>query len=101
MKKALAVLSQIVLFFLVFAAFSFIQPLHLHWFVSHPTPTVTRYFVADGFVLTTTLFLVILILEAVAKRIGRFGSLTTLSYVAAMLVGFAVKLGFITHDLLG
>lgn len=101
MKKALAVLSQIVLFFLVFAAFSFIEPLHLHWFVSHPTPTVTRYFVADGFVLTSALFVLILILEAVTRRIGRFGPLTTLSYVAALLVGFAVKLGFITHDLLG
>ena len=101
MKKALIVLAQIVLYFVVFAACSFLQPLGLHWLVSHPSPTVTRYFVADGFVLATALFVLILLIEAATRRLNRLGALTTFSYVAAMLAGFAVKLGFITHDLLG
>ncbi len=101
MKKALAILAQIVLFFAMFAAFSFLQPFGIHWFVSHLSPTVTRYFVADGFLLATALFALMLLLEAVSKRIERFGVLTTISYVAAVALGFAVKLGFVTHDLLG
>ena len=101
MKKALAVVAQIVLFFLMFAAFSFLQPLGMHWFVSHPSPTVTRYFVADGFVLATALFALILLIEAASKRFGRFGLLTTISYLVAVAAGFAAKLGFVTHDLLG
>lgn len=99
MKKALIVLIQIVLYFVVFAAFSFLHPLGLHWFVSHPTPTVTRYFVADGLVLATALFVLVLLFQAATKSLRRLGSLTALSFVAAMLAGFAVKLGWFTHDL--
>lgn len=100
MKKALALLLQIVVFFLVFAAFSFLQPFGVHWFVSHPSQTVTRYFVADGFLLATALLVVILIVEAARKSLRPAILLTTLSYVAAVAIGFAVKLGFLTHDLL-
>ena len=101
MKNALAVLSQIILFFVVFAAFSFLQPLGVHWFVTHPTTTVTRYFIADGFLLATALFLLILVLEVISGRLRRSGLMTALSYAAAIAVGFGIKLGFVTHDLLG
>lgn len=100
MKKALAVLAQIAVFFLVFAAFSFLQPFRIHWLATQLSPTVTRYFVADGFVLTTALLALILLIEAVSKRLPRSGPLTALAYGIAVLIGFLLKLGFVTHDAL-
>ena len=101
MLKALFVLVQIILFFVVFAAFSFLAPFGMHWFVSHPSATQTRYFVADGFLIATGLMVLLLLLELAAKRLRGGLGLTMLGYVIAVAAGFGVKLGFITHDLLG
>ena len=45
------------------------------------------------------LFVLILIMEALMKRLRTFAPWTTLAFVLAAIVGFAMKLGFITRDL--
>ncbi len=108
MKKTLAILGQLVLFALFLALFfggGLLALFHLdpfgapHWFVSHPTPTSTRYFVPTGLILMTLLFLVVLGIQAARKRLGTSGKWTTLLFLLALLVGFLAKFGLVQHDL--
>ena len=107
MKKALAILGQIVLFFLfltvffstIFLGVLHLDPFHAQWFVSHPTPTSIHYFVPTGLIYMTILYLVIFAIEAAAKRLRTAGLWTTVAYILALAVGFASKFGFVTHDL--
>ena len=99
MKKFLSIFLQFFLFLLTFAIGSFAHPFNLHWGLTVTTPTVTRYFVPDGLLLMVILFILILIMEALMKRLRTFAPWTTLAFVLAAIVGFAMKLGFITRDL--
>jgi hypothetical protein len=45
------------------------------------------------------LFVLILIMEALMKRLRTFAPWTTLAFLLAAIVGFVMKLGFITRDL--
>jgi hypothetical protein len=99
MKKFLSTFLQFFLFLLTFAIGSFAHPFNLRWGLTATTPTVTRYFVPDGLLLMVILFVLILIMEALMKRLRTFGPWTTLAFVLAAIVGYAIKLGFITRDL--
>jgi hypothetical protein len=99
MKKFLSIFLQFFLFLLIFAIGSFAHPFNLHWGLTVTTPTVTRYFVPDGLLLMAILFILILIMEALMKRLRTFAPWTALAFVLAGIVGFAMKLGFITRDL--
>ena len=99
MKKFLSTFLQFFLFLLTFAIGSFAHPFNLRWGLTVTTPTVTRYFVPDGLLLMVILFVLILIMEALMKRLRTFAPWTALAFVLAGIVGFAMKLGFITRDL--
>jgi|HubBroStandDraft_6_1064221.scaffolds.fasta_scaffold492007_2 hypothetical protein len=99
MKKFLSTFLQFFLFLLTFAIGSFAHPFNLRWGLTVTTPTVTRYFVPDGLLLMVILFVLILIMEALMKRLRTFAPWTTLAFLLAAIVGFVMKLGFITRDL--
>jgi hypothetical protein len=99
MKKFLSTFLQFFLFLLTFAIGSFAHPFNLRWGLTATTPTVTRYFVPDGLLLMVILFVLILIMEALMKRLRTFAPWTTLAFLLAAIVGFVMKLGFITRDL--
>jgi hypothetical protein len=98
-KKVLLVVVQIVLFYVVFLVGSLVDPFKMRWFLSHPSPTSTRYFVPDGLLLAIGLCLLILAIEAAAKRLRTAGMLTSIAFVVAVLFGFLSKFGWLTHDL--
>ncbi len=97
MKKFLSTLLQFFLFFIVFAVGSFLHPFNLHW-SNTANAAGARYFVADGLILAFGLFLVIIITQAVRKRLCDT-TWTVIAFVLAVAVAYAMKLGFITHEL--
>jgi hypothetical protein len=99
MKKFLSTFLQFFLFLLTFAIGSFAHPFNLRWGLTATTPMVTRYFVPDGLLLMIILFVLILIMETLMKRLRTFAPWTTLAFLLAAIVGFVMKLGFITRDL--
>lgn len=94
-KRAIWVVLQTLLFLLLFAAGSFLPVLpnfsSLYWGVSTGPG---RVFVMDGLLLMLIAFALIVVGEAIAKRLRGAGLLTTLSLVLALLLGLAMKIGF-------
>ncbi len=107
MKTALAFLGQLVLFFLFLAVFFsggflaifHLDPFHARWLLSHPTPSSIRYFIPTGLIYMTIFYLIVFSIEAAAKRLRTAGLWTTIAYILALVIGFAAKFGFVTHDL--
>ena len=97
MKKFLFTLLQFFLFLIVFAVGSFLHPFNLHW-SNTVTPAGARYFIADGLLLALGLFLVILIAQAVRKRLCNT-TWTIIAFILAVALAYAMKLGFITREL--
>ncbi len=91
--KAVLVVLQTLLFLLVFGFGSFLPAFSSfpNWQV-HTAPN--RAFVLDGVLLMIAVYVLILALEAVGKRLRGHGGLTTLALVLALALGFAMKLGF-------
>ena len=54
--------------------------------------SATHYFVMDGPIFVSVVFLLILAIEAVTKRFRSAALLTTLSFVLAFLLALAMKL---------
>ena len=98
MKKAFAILVQFAVFFVVFLGGSLADPFKLRWFVSHPTPVSTRWFVPDGLILMVILYVVAIAIEAVTKRLNA-ASLTSAAFALALIFGLLSKFGWATHDL--
>lgn len=97
MKKALSGFGQFVLFLAVFAIGSFLHPFNLHWGLI-ATASETRYFVADGLLLTIGIFLAIVVIQSIRKR--RCDTPWTVAgFLLAVAVGYALKFGFVTHEL--
>jgi len=105
MKNVLAILGQLLLFALFIALFfagGILGLFHLdpfgapHWFVSHPTVTSTRYFVPSGVFLMTFLWLLVLGIEVVAKKLRSAGLWTSAAYAAALIIGLLLKFGWAT-----
>jgi hypothetical protein len=99
MKKALLVVVQFLVFFMVFLAGSLLDPFKMRWFVSHPSPEATRFFVPDGLILMVLLYIVILAAEVARRRLRGPGVLTSVAFVVALALGLLSKFGWATHDL--
>jgi hypothetical protein len=108
MNRVLFVLGQIILFGIFFAVFfagGFLGLFHLdpfgapHWFIGHPTPETTRYFVPSGLLLMTILYLVIVGIEAAMKRLRTAGLWTTIVFVLVLVIGLVAKFGWVTTSL--
>ena len=97
MKKFLFTLLQFFLFLIVFAVCSFLHPFNLHW-GNTVTAAGARYFVADGLLLALGLLLVIVIAQAVRKRLCNT-TWTVIAFILAVAIAYAMKLGFITREL--
>ena len=98
MKNFLFLCLQFVLFLIVFAIGSLFPPFHIERVLT-TTPTITHLFVADGLVLMLGLYIVIVIIEALMKRVRSTAPMTTLAFVLAGVAGLVMKFGFITHEL--
>jgi hypothetical protein len=96
MKNVFVTILQFVLFIAVFAAFSFLPPMHLEHVVG-TTSEGTRVFILDGLLISALLFAVILAVEAARKRIRTSGLWTTAAFALAVVIGLAIKLGFKTN----
>ena len=105
MKTALAILGQLILFAMfvaIFFAGGILGLFHLdpfgapHWFVSHPTPFSIRYFVPSGLFLMSILWLIVIGIEAAAKKLRTASLWTTVAYVAALIIGLMLKFGWAT-----
>jgi hypothetical protein len=102
MKKALAILGQFLLFYLVFFVGSLlaaVDPLKLRWFVSHPTLTSTRWFSPEGLILVVLLFVAMMGIHAARRRLRASGPVTAIAFAIALLLGVLSKFGWATHDL--
>jgi hypothetical protein len=98
-KNTLLAIVQLFVFYVVFLAGSLFDPFRMKWFLSHPTPLSTRFFVPDGLLLMIGLYLLLLIGEALARRIRGAGVVTTIAFVLALALGIFSKFGWATHDL--
>ena len=96
MKNVLAIILQLVLFLVVFGAFSLFPIFHLQHVLSSTT-SGTRLFVADGLVLTVALYLLILCIAAARKRLAAAAPATSTAFVLAVLFGLLMKFGFLTR----
>ncbi len=97
MKKALVTIVQLGLFLLVFLAGSLFAPFHLER-VLIVTPGSTRVFVADGLLLMVALYVLIVLVEALTRRLRTAAPWTTAALVLAAIFGFMMKFGFLTRS---
>jgi hypothetical protein len=95
MKKAVLAILQFFLFLIVFGAGSLFPPFHFEH-VLIATPGVTRIFVADGLLLMFALYLLILLVEVMRKRVRIAAPWTTLAVILAAVLGLMMKFGFKT-----
>jgi hypothetical protein len=95
MKNVVLTILQLILFLIVFFVGSLAPPFHFEH-VLIATPGITRIFVADGLVLALVLFVLIVILEAVRKRLRIAAPWTTLAFLLAVVFGLMMKFGFKT-----
>ena len=96
MKKLLSTVLQFVMFLLVYAIFSLFPPFHVER-VLIATPTYSRIFILDGILITLALYIVIVIVETLVKRLCQV-TWTTIAFVLAIILGYVMKFGFITHE---
>jgi hypothetical protein len=97
MKKAVLTIFQFFLFLIVFGAASLFPPFHFeHILIA--TPGVTRIFVADGLLLMFALYVLILLVEVMRKRLRIAAPWTTLAVVLAAVLGLMMKFGFLTRS---
>jgi hypothetical protein len=108
MKTALSVIGQLLLFALFVALFfggGILGLFHLdpfgspHWFVSHPNPTSIRYFIPTGLLLMSILWLLVVGIEAAAKKLKSAALWTTVAYVVALIIGLVMKFGWVQTDM--
>lgn len=95
-KQVFFAILQFLLFLIVFAAGSFFPPFHIEH-VLGVTADGTRLFIWDGVLLMAAVFAVILLIEALRKRLSSAGPWTTVALVLAGLAGYMAKFGFLTR----
>jgi hypothetical protein len=95
MKKVVATILKFAVFLFVFLVGSLFPPFHFeHILIA--TPGVTRIFVADGIVLMFALYVVIILIEVMRKRLRTAAPWTTLAVILAAVLGLMMKFGFKT-----
>lgn len=97
MKNAIFTILQLILFLIVFFAGSLFPPFHIEHIIS-TGPAGTRIFIADGLLLMLALCIVILLIEALRKRIVSSGRWTAAAFILATALGLAMKFGFLTRS---
>jgi hypothetical protein len=97
MKKVIPTILQFVLFLFVFGAGSFFPPFHFEH-VLIATPGVTRIFVADGLLLMFALYILIVMVQMMRKRLRTSTPWTTLAVILATVSGLMMKFGFLTRS---
>ena len=95
MKKAVLTILQFFLFLIVFGVGSLFPPFHFEH-VLIATPGVTRIFVADGLVLMFALYVLIILVEVMRKRVRTAVPWTTLAVILGAIFGLMMKFGFKT-----
>ena len=93
MKNFLFLCLQFVIFLIIFAAGSLFPPFHIERVVT-TTPTLIHLFVADGLLLAFAFFIVIIVIEALRKRLAAHAPWTTLAF---MLAGLTAGIGGIIY----
>jgi hypothetical protein len=99
MKKAIITILQFFLFLIVFGAFSLFPPFHIEH-VLNTSSTGTRVFIVDGLLIALVVYLVVVLIELLMKRLKVSGPWTTIAFVLAAIVGFMMKFGFLTRSTL-
>jgi hypothetical protein len=97
MKKVIVTILQLILFLVVFFVGSILPPFHLEH-VLIATPGFTRIFVADGLLMMLVLYVLILLIEVLRKRLRTAAPWTTLAVILATIFGLMMKFGFLTRS---
>ena len=92
--KVLLFVLQTILFLLVFALGSVFLPFLPSLPVLQTVTSPGHAFVYDGLLLALVLWLLILLIEAVRRRLREAGPLTTAALALALLLGLAMRFGF-------
>jgi hypothetical protein len=99
MKRLLAVVAQFVLFLFLDAVGGLVyQPFHLVTVLASG-PATLRTFVWDGLVFMAIAYLLLLFIAAARKRLASAVPGATVALALAAVAGYALRLGFKTHDL--
>jgi len=97
MKKAIITILQFFLFLILFGAFSLFPPFHIEHVLS-TSSTGTRVFIADGLLIALVVYLLVVLIEFLMKRLKVSAPWTTIAFVLAAIVGFMMKFGFLTRS---
>lgn len=97
MKNVVFTILQLILFLIVFFVGSIFPPFHFEH-VLIATPGTTRIFIADGLLLTLALYVLIVIIEVLRKRLRTAAPWTTLAFLLAIVFGLMMKFGFLTRS---
>jgi hypothetical protein len=97
MKNVVFTILQLILFLIVFFVGSIFPPFHFEH-VLIATPGTTRIFIADGLLLTLALYVLIVIIEVLRKRLLTAAPWTTLAFLLAVVFGLMMKFGFLTRS---
>ncbi len=96
-KRVLLAGFLVILYVVAFAAGSFTHPFGvIRTLESHGL--AVRLFIWDGVLLMVGLYLLSLAIEAVGKRLRELAGWTTASVVVAGLIGYLLRLGFVTKE---
>ena|ERR1700679_1138265 len=93
--KIILAILQFLLFFIAFAVGSFMTPFRIVHVIAF-SPRGSRIFYWDGIIVMLIVYVVILLIEAMRKRLRTAAPWTTVALVLATVAGLAVKLGFLT-----
>jgi hypothetical protein len=97
MKNAVFTILKFLLFLIVFGVGSLFPPFHFEHIII-ATPGVTRIFIADGLLLMFALYVLIVLAEALRKRLRTSAPWTTLAVILAAVLGLMMKFGFLTRS---
>lgn len=98
MKRAFAIIGEFLLFLIVFLAGSLLAAVpssHLPPWTIDLSPT--RYFVLDGLIFMLAIYLIFLLLGVIRHRLGSAAVTSTTALVLALVLGFAMKFGFVSR----
>jgi hypothetical protein len=96
MKRVLSGVLQFILFLLVFAVGSFLPGAHLLLPIWSVSAGAGRIFVYDGLVLMIALYVLILLIAAVRRRLPIAWPTSTVALILALALGLLAKFGFKT-----
>jgi hypothetical protein len=97
MKNAVFTILQLISFLIVFFIGSIFPPFHIEHVIL-ATPGVTRIFIADGLLLALLLYVLIVLVEVLRKRLRTAAPWTTLAFLLAVVFGLMMKFGFLTRS---